>query len=252
MLPDYQETFRANRGSKGRMTTSSVAMILTVAFLAATTNAATIDLDLSSLVNADLTTYTGGGDYPQHGGSLAVGGIPFTLAKIGANSDTAVIQTSTAGGVSETYSIPVGVFGVTSADTLINSAFGSCTTSIGELDFVGASSTFTYPLIEGTNVRDHFNGAFCNTAPGVAATATFGSARLDMQQITLPASFASDTLERIDFKSSGQGFSGSPFLTAAAVVTGSGPSPVPEPATWALTGSAVLAMLLLIRRRSSL
>jgi len=226
-------------------------MMFAVASLAGLARAATIDLDLSSLVNADLTTYSGGDAYPQHGGSLTVGGIPFTLATIGPNSDTAIIQASTAGGVLETYSIPVGVFGVTSADTLINSAFGSCTTDIGELDFVGASSTYTYTLTEGSNVRDHFNGAFCNTAPNVAATASFGGGadRLDMQQITLPASFASDTLERIDFKSFGQGFSGSPFLAAAAVETGT--ATVPEPATWALSGSA-LVMMLLFRRRPKL
>ena len=212
--------------------------------------AATIDLDLSTLVNADLTTYSGGDNYPQHGGSLTVGGIPFTLATIGPNSDTAVIQTSTAGDVLETYSIPVGVFGVTSADTLINSAFGSCTTDIGELDFVGASNTFTYTLTEGSNVRDHFDGAFCNTAPNVAGTANFGGGadRLDMQQITLPASFASDTLQRIDFKSFGQGFSGSPFLAAAAVVTGQ--AAVPEPSSWTLPVTALLTMLLCRRRCS--
>jgi hypothetical protein len=175
--------------------------------------------------------------------------VPFTLATIGPSFDTAVIQTSTIPGVSQTYSIPVGVFGVTSADTLINSSAGACGTSIGELDFVGVSSTYIYPLTEGTNVRDHFNGGFCNTVTNVAGTASFGGGadRFDMQQIVLPASFATDTLQRIDFKGFGQGLAGSPFLAAAAVNTS---SPVPEPATWPLAAVALLATFL-ARRASS-
>jgi hypothetical protein len=230
------------RGLSQRCTPIAFATIATVC-AAGFAGAGTIDVDISGLVNADLTTYTGGFNYPQHGGPLTVAGVPFTLATIGPNSDTAVIQTSTDFGGSQTYSIPVGIFGVTSADTLINSAFGTCGTNIGELDFVGASNTYTYTLTEGANVRDHFNGAFCNTVTNVAGTASFGGGadRLDMQQITLPASFATDTLQRIDFKGFGQGGNGSPFLAAAAVVTG---SPVPEPATLTITASALLALLL--------
>jgi hypothetical protein len=224
------------------MTTTRAVTIVGIACLAVCARATTIDLNISSLVNSDLTTYTGGGNYPPNGGPLTVAGVPFTLATIGPSFDTAVIQTSTIPGVSQTYSIPVGIFGVTSADTLINSAFGTCGTNVGELDFVGASSNFAYTLTEGTNVRDHFNGAFCNTVTNVAGTASFGGGadRLDMQQIALPASFATDTLQRIDFKGFGQGRDGSPFLAAAAVVTG---SPVPEPATLTLTASALLALL---------
>ena len=226
------------------MTTNRVSgfVALAVVSVAGFARADTIDLDISNLVNTDLTTYSGGSNYPQHGGPLTVAGVPFTLATIGPNSDTAIIQTSESVGVSETYSIPVGVFGVTTVDTLINSAFGGCGVNIGELDFIGASNTYTYTLTEGTNVRDHFNGGFCNTVTSVAGTASFGGGadRLDMQQIALPASFATDTLESIDFKSFGQFLDGSPFLAAAAVTTASS---VPEPAALPIAAVGLLAML---------
>jgi hypothetical protein len=207
--------------------------------------ASVIEVDISSLVNADLTTYTGGANYPQHGGPLIVAGVPFTLATIGHNADTAIIQSSTSSGVAETFSIATGVFGVTSAYTLINSAFGTCGVSVGELDFIGTLSTFTYTLIEGVNIRDHFKGNFCNVVTGVAGTAGFGAGadRLDMQQIDLPAVFANETLQRIDFKSFGRGANGSPFLSAVTVAT----SATPEPPTW--NTAVVIGFILLLVKR---
>jgi hypothetical protein len=173
-------------------------------------------VNISDLVNADLTTYAGGGNYPQHGGPLTVADIPFMLATIGQNADTAIIQSPETSGM-VTFSIPISLVGITSAYTLINTAFGVCGTTVGELDFVGSSNTFAYTLTEGINVRDHFNGTNCNTVTNVAGTASFGNGadRLDMQEISLPASFATDTLERIDFKSFGQG--GWPFLAAVTL-----------------------------------
>ena len=178
-----------------------------------------VNVNISPLVNSDLTTYTGGGSYPQHGGTLMVAGIPLMLATMGANSHTAVIQSSLTFGLAQAFSIPVGLFGVTSAYTLINSAGGTCGAAIGELDFIGLSNSFTYTLREGTNVRDHFSGAFCNTVSTIAGTASFGADRLDMQQINLPEGFATDTLQRIDFISFGQGFNnGAPFLGAVTLI----------------------------------
>ena len=211
--------------------------------------ASSIEVNISNLVNADLTTYTGGANYPQHGGPLTVAGVPFKLATNGQSADTAVIQSSTILGVLQTYSIAIGLFGVTSTYTLINSAFGTCGTNVGELDFIGSSNTFTYMLIEGTNIRDHFKGNSCNNVTSVAGTASFGGGAdvLDMQQINLPAGFATDTLQRIDFKTFGQDGNGSPFLAGATVVT----SATPEPATWSLAATTGLLMLLARRKRFS-
>ncbi|MGH9441796.1 MAG: hypothetical protein ACRD16_05935 [Thermoanaerobaculia bacterium] len=183
--------------------------------------ASDVPVDLGAFVNFDLTTASGGANYPQNGGPLTVAGIPFTLT-VGSNGKTAIVLPSETSGDMQTFSIPVGVSGVTSVYTLINSAFGACSTPIGELDFVGASSTtFVFNLTEGVNARDHFNDGYCNTVTDVAGTANFGpDDRLDMQQIDLPATFVSDTLVRIDFKSYGAGHAGVPFLAAATTVSG--------------------------------
>ena len=163
----------------------------------------TVEIDLSSFVNSDLTTYTGGFNYPQHGGPITVDGIPFELATTGPQQDTAVIQTSG----TQDFSIPVDTFGVTSVGVLVNSAYGSCGADVGEIEFVGSSGTYSYNLTEGVNIRDHFNGAFCNSAGDITDTASFGGGadRLDMDVINLPPSFSGQTLEYIDFSGFGQG-----------------------------------------------
>ena len=215
------------------------------AFSAATARADAVSIDLSSQVNSDLITYSGGWSYPQHGGPLTVAGIPFTLATIGPNSDTGVIQSSIIAGVSQSYSLPVNLFGVTSAYTLINSAFGTCGANVGELDFIGSSSTFTYTLTEGTNVRDHFNSGFCGTVDNSVRSRYFGGGidRLDMQSIVLPAAFATETLKSIDLKTFGQGWNGSPFLAGLTL----DPAAVPEPALGPV-GLIAIALIPLARR----
>jgi hypothetical protein len=221
-----------------------VSIVAVVVCTAATGRADPVQIDLSGLVNSDLTTYTGGSNYPQHGGLITVDGIPFELATIGPQQDTAVIQTSG----TQDFSIPVGTFGVTSAYVLVNSADGSCGTDVGEIDFVGSSGTYSYKLTEGVNVRDHFDGAFCNSAGDITDTASFGGGadRLDLDSIELPPSFADQTLESIDFKGFGEGQLGEPFLAAATLDPD--PAAVPEPADLAVVSLAAAAMLLLRRR----
>lgn len=204
-----------------------------------------VEIDLSSLVNSDLTAYTGGGSYPQHGGAITVDTIPFELATIGSRRDTAVIQTNGA----QDFSIPVGLFGATSADVLVNSAFGSCGADVGEIDFVGASETYSYQLTEGVNLRDHFNGGFCNSIGNTKNTASFGADRLDLESIQLPPAFSGQTLESIDFKGFGNAQLGEPFLAAATILTpvNSDPAPVPEPPE--LVVVCVATAILLLRGR---
>src|SRR4051812_27202098 len=92
----------------------------------------TISLDISNLINADLTLYSGGANYPQTGGPVTVAGTTFQLAT-GSNNLIAVVQGSWDGrvndisipGPSQTFSIFPNQFGVMTVDTLINSAFGT-------------------------------------------------------------------------------------------------------------------------------
>lgn len=221
--------------------------LVTAAFLATIARADTVSVDLSGLINSDLTTYTGGGSYPQHGGSITVGGIPFSLATTSWNSDTGVIQSSTEYGAGQTFTLNVNLFGVTSAYTLIDTAFGYCGAEVGAVEFVGSSTTYTYTLTEGANVRDHYEGSFCNSLTNAGGTAYFGADRLDMQSIVLPHAFDSEMLKSIEFVSYGQSLGGSPFL--AAVTLDPGPNgTVPEPTLWPLGLIALLAAPVARRR----
>jgi len=235
----------------GRARSWAVAALLS-AVLSGGAAEAQSPVNISALVNADLTTYTNGSNYPQNGGPLTVAGVLFTLSTIGSSSHTATIQSSTTSGVPQTYSIPVNRTGVTTVYTLINSAFGSCGTSVGELDFVGATTpTFVYVLTEGTNIRDHnIPSGFCQTATGVAGTATFGGlVRLDMQQINLPAGFATDTLLSVSFKSYGLAGAGSPFVAAVdANGTTVSTTPAPPSLFLVLIGLVVVAVYLAWRK----
>jgi hypothetical protein len=218
------------------------ALVLPIAALisfAAGARADITPIDLSTFVNSDLTTFTGGGNYPQQGGPLTVDGIPFVLATIGPNQDTAILEASQGG-----YDIPIDTFGVDSADVLMNSAWGICGITVGEIDFVGSSGTYVYSLQEGTNIRDHYQGDFCNSSADVTASANFGPDRLDMYSIQLPAAFLGETLESIDFVGYGEYELGTPFLAALDIDP---PSPAPEPSATLLVLIAG-ASLALIRR----
>ena len=182
-------------------------------------------VDISGLVNADIQTYNNGSNYPLGGSTVNIGGVSFTLTAINGGG-TGVIQTSG----NDSFTINVDQVGVSTVYTLINSAWGAVGTNNGSLVFTDAASdTYTYNLVEGTNVRDHYNGSFVNTATDLYGTASFsGGVRLDAQQIVLPTAFASSTLTTITFNGINAVYpTGAPFL--AAVTTS-----VPEPSTWVM------------------
>ena len=207
-------------------------------------------IDISGLVNANLQTYAGGGNYPVGPTSITVGTIPFNLAGF-SPSGTGIIQTPAG---NSTFTIPVGLANVTTVYGLINSAFGTSGDTVGSLVFTdSASHTFTDPLVEGANIRDHFNGVFNNSATDIFATACFGGStcpdRLDAYQITLPASFAGNTLVSIMFNGSNAGNpQGQPFLAALTAET-PGTSAVPLPAALPLFATGLGALGLLGWRR---
>ena len=200
------------------------------------------EVDLSTFVNANLDTYTNGNLYPANGGQLTVGGVAFNLAPF-TGGGTGIVQLggdNNPGDIAAppylpSVIIPVNQAGVTTVYTLINSVFGSQTnplTVIGTLTFQGSTGSYTYNLTEGDNVRDHYEGTFVNSAPGLAASYYFGdgSVRLDEQAIALPTGLG--ILESITFAANDQYYgNGEPFL---AGITTSTVSAVPEPSTWAM------------------
>jgi len=201
---------------------SALFMALSIAPLQAT------PVDISGAVNSNITGYTNGDLYPQTGGTLVVGGVTFDLATINGHTASALA-------VFQTINIAVNQSGINTMYALINSGFGSAGSNIGELQFNGSTGSFVYQLVEGTNVRDHNNDGFENSATDITATASFADpqnpnreVRLDMYTI----SFGNiGTLNSIDLIGNNAA-NGEPFIAGltGALVT----SAVPEPSTWAM------------------
>ncbi|WFP51975.1 hypothetical protein PL263_08055 [Methylomonas sp. EFPC3] len=198
-----------------------IAALLLTADMAAA-NASYTTLTLPSL-NADIRTWTDGSSYNGlFPGTQTFNGVPFQLAVDG-DGNTAFHNSQ--------IDIPVNIFGVTQAFTLINTAFGADGANVGYVSFSGSlGDVYTVDLIEGQNVRDHYDGAFTNAINGVDAIPAFsagsGRARLDQQIFNLPAAFANQTLLSIRFHSNQQGLAGEPFIAAATVAAVPLPSAV--------------------------
>lgn len=190
-------------------------------------------LDLSSIVDSDITGYTNGTAYPAPG-IISVSGIPFVMTD-GGNGNTWVT-----GGLSSnaaTYSITgLSLSGVTALYFMVNSAWGYCGTTIGSLKVSTALSSSTVNLVEGTNARDHYNGGFCNSTTQSVATwnSAWGSVRFDVYQLNLATltSNGSRPITGIHFTNLGAGSNGgSPLLAAVTFATALDHFAVSAPAT---------------------
>jgi hypothetical protein len=188
-------------------------------------------LDLTPFVNVDLTCYTRGAAYPQQGGVIQIGGVPFTLLAGPADSHTSIIQLLSDPGVFSqcikygprevarpgqqvAVTLPIQRSNVNAVYLLVNSAYGRCGAEIGAVELAGRGETYRYPLKEGVTVRDHFNGRYCNSISEFSGIANYGDVRLDAQRIELPRSFAG-SLDRIVLRGfTGQRESGAPFFAA--------------------------------------
>jgi PEP-CTERM motif len=212
------------------------------ALLAGGANAAQIDL--SSYVNANLSTYFDGFVYPADGGPQTIGGVTFNLAAY-PGGGTGIVQA--ADGNPDTYTITVGQADVTTVYTIANSAFGVLGGTIGSLTFNGSGgATYTYDYTEGTTIRDHATTSFNDVATDLFATKDYGDGdHLDVQKIVLPGAFASQTLTSITFNAFNSA-DGDPFIAAIDTFSGT----VPEPASWALMILGLAGVGFALRRDS--
>jgi hypothetical protein len=170
--------------------------------------------------------------------------------------------------------VPVGVAGVTSVDTLMNAYWGSKNTGVvATIEFFGSGgATETFDLNGGSNIRDFYlsnpvtnntiNGtttqnAFSCVAPatclgagatGNVTTGRAGNYAVDEQQFVLNSSFASQTL--VDFVITNDCSCISPILLGATAVS-KPMTGVPEPAAFGLMGLGLVGVALSRRRRSS-
>ncbi len=120
----------------------------------------------------------------------------------------------------------------TTVFTLINSGYGVYGDTVGSVEFKATGGLdYTVNLVEGQNIRDHYNGGYNNTIGQGAlgstyvGTAYYGNAadRLDEQAFVLPSAFNSATLTDIILHGAGNDPAGEPFLAAATVATPAGP-----------------------------
>jgi hypothetical protein len=213
-----------------------------LALSAASVNAGQIQVDISGQVNSDLNTYSGGANYPNGGTAININGIGFSLATFPTTNDIGIVQTFTIFGTgtpaASSYTFGVNLPDVQTIYTLINSSFGQDGDTIGSVTFTGTGGVISFDLTEGLNVRDHFEGAFENSASNLFGTASFGTGspapdRLDAQQFNVAGI---GTLQSIEFDQSGTidvngNLAGFPFLAAITIVTGTA---VPEPSTWTM------------------
>lgn len=208
-------------------------------------------VELPSL-NADIRQYSDGGTYgalfPTFTGSVTrvFNDVPF-LMTVDGSGNTAYFNPQDNGALT----LAPNVAGATVVYTLINSAFGAMEVTNATLVFTGsAGASHSVDLVQGTNLRDHFNGFYNNTINLVDAvpafdTGMFQRARLDMQIFVLPAAFHDQTLTGIRFEGVPvESFvQGQPFLVAATVAA------VPEPESVALMSAGLLVLLAAVRRR---
>ncbi len=191
-------------------------------------------------LNVDISTWTDGGVYDSvFPGDHTWNGVPFSLA-VDASDNNAFMGT---------LEIPVDVYGVATAYTLINTAFGSYGSVVGTVEFFGSDGAYySVDLTEGINVRDHYYGSFNNVIDGVNALLAYGAsssgAHLDMQVYNLPSDFADETLVKIVFTGYSSG-GGNPFIAGATVAA------VPIPGAAWLLGSGLVSLIGSKRKRSS-
>ncbi len=200
-----------------------------------------IPLDLSAVVNEPWTDVTAGHAYPK--GAQTLGGVPFDIA----NTGTGLNFWGSLGSTSGILELPVDVFGVQRVYFLLNTAWGIGGANTAEITFTGsAGASYSVTLVGNVDIRDHFNGGFTGSLGGIIATNVFSDpagVRLDRQQITLPGEFTSQTLTSIRITDLIHSSGASALIFSGATVEA-----VPEPGTFALLATGLLALVWCRRR----
>ncbi len=204
-----------------------------------------VAVDLSGQINADARSSTGGANYPVGGSTLDFGGVPFALGLRFDDPLTLGVVLTNGVGAAEEHAFAVNIPGALRVYTLINSGFGSLGSYNGKIEVFGTNGAYAaLDLVQGVNIRDHFENTFQNAIsdPSVFPTEFGGGVRLDRQVLDLGVSFLGETVT--EFR-----FTGGPldsFVNGVAFLAGATFETVPSPAA-ATLGS--LGLLLAARRR---
>ncbi|MGA2590437.1 MAG: hypothetical protein ABSH32_11010 [Bryobacteraceae bacterium] len=195
---------------------------LAVTFAAASARAGEIPIDISGLVNAPWSyQLSNPSTFPT--GNLNLGGVPFSIPT-GPNNYWSGAQATNAGPGTATLTIPVGVAGVISAFTLLNTTCGQP----GPQAYLfvtfnwsnGAAATA--PLVGDVNVRDYNNDGCADTINNTTTTQVWTNGlgqRLDRQEYILPAALASQVLTSVTITDTGNEFFSRAIFSALTVST---------------------------------
>lgn len=226
---------RRLRGRFGRSASVGASLLV----LGGVARADFVPVDITSQVNADARSYTGGTAYPVGGQTLDFAGVPFALAlRFEDPSTLGAVQTNGVG-EDEIHSFAVSIPDAARVYTLINSGFGAFGAYNGKVEVFGTGGAYaSLNLVQGTNIRDHFNNIYQNTIsdPTVVPT-NFGDDRLDRQVLELNASFAGQTVTEFRFT----GGPVSTYFDGVAFLAGVTFETVPTPGAGVLAGVGLLA-----------
>jgi hypothetical protein len=209
----------------------ALSLIVITFALAASLRAGEIPIDISPLAN-EPWTYVGPNDFIIINGSTFptgtqnFGGVPFAIPA-GPNNYWAGAAAAGFGPGAVSLIIPVGVSGVTSVFTVLNSMWGwAGPKPYLFITFNGSNgATKTVGLVGNVDVRDYNQDGNTNTINNTSTVQVWDNGlgqRLDRQEYILPAAFASQDLISVtitDTGNEGSGTNGSRAVLAALTVS---------------------------------
>jgi hypothetical protein len=153
------------------------------------------------------------------------------------------------------------LIGVTDVYTLMN-AYYPRGGDIATVEFVGsAGATQTYTLVDGTDIRDEYQGSYLNTINGTTTQNAYtfvnpsssfqGTYVSDEQDFSIDSTIQDQGLVAVEITQLSC-YSGEPLLLAATASTDPDPQAVPEPSQEALMGVVLLGAVMFFRRMKGL
>ncbi|HUE05780.1 MAG TPA: hypothetical protein VMR62_39930 [Bryobacteraceae bacterium] len=202
-------------------------LILAIAFTAASSRAGEIPIDISALVNVLWTSpfcdnsIVNGSTFPS--GSQNYGGVPFDIPTNPNNYWSGSVAGNCGSGT-VSLTIPVGVSGVTSVFTLLNTFRSEAGPDpYLYVTFTGSGgASATRPLVGGVNVRNYNSGGYTSTINNTSTIQVWTNGdgqRLDRQEYILPAAFASQVLTSVIITDTGSYDLSRAMLSALTVST---------------------------------
>jgi len=202
--------------------------IIAVAFAATPwLHAGEIPIDVSALVNLGWTStfcnnyIVAGSTFPT--GSQNFGGVHLVIPA-GPNNYWSGSLAGNCGAGTVSLTVPVGVSGVRSAFTLLNTFRGEAGPSADlSITFTGsAGATATQPLVGNVNVRNYNSGGYTSTINNTSTVQVWTNGegqRLDRQEYILPVEFARQVLTSVTITDTGSYDLGRAMFSALTVST---------------------------------